>query len=92
MDMLFFPVTLQILLDVSHPGYFLHHDNKMPDTTHLKEEGFILADGIRDVIPGRFSMLLGSTVHWRGLEWKPPPLHSAAWRRQVQMGNCKAVP
>jgi hypothetical protein len=60
MGMLLFPVALQVLLPpqillllphVSHPEYFLHHNNKMPDITHLKEEGFILADGIRDFIP-----------------------------------------
>lgn len=78
MGMLFFPVTLQVLLppqvllllpDVSHPNYFLHYNYKMPDITHLKEEGFILADRIRDFIPGWLSVPLDSTVHWHVCVW-----------------------
>lgn len=79
MGMLFFPVALLVLLpaqvllllpDVSHPDYFLHHNSKMPDIAHLKEEGFILADRIRDFIPGWWSVLFDNTVHWQVLVWR----------------------
>lgn len=56
----------------------------MPDTTHLKEEGFILTDRIRVGVCAleQHSALAGTCVS---------SILSVAWKMQVQMGNCKAV-